>query len=361
MMALRCLTGILLFFIFGCKQNEVSDRTTSPNESMKGESGTNARGIVPSGMVFIEGGSYTMGSTDDYAEDHEGPEVKVEVSSFYMDTTEVTNAQYSAFVEETGYVTVAEREVDWEQIKLELPPGTPKPADSLFVPGALVFTPPPGEVPLDNMHRWWRWVPGASWRHPLGPETDLSGKENHPVVHIAYEDATAYCKWAGKRLPTEAEWEYAARGKGKNTQFQWGEELTPDGKYLANFFQGNFPYGNTAADGYDRTAPVGSFPPNDYGLYDMIGNVWEWTSDLYRPDIKVKYAAMGVKGCKNPEGPSSSYDPRDPHATEKHVTKGGSHLCSDQYCSNYRPSSRMATSFDSGQSHLGFRCVKSAE
>ena len=313
---------------------------------------------APEGMVFVKGGSYIMGSSDDYAEKDEGPEIEVKVSSFYIDATEVTNAEYAEFAEETGYITVAERQVDWEQIKKELPEGTPKPPDSLFAPGALVFSPPPGAVPLDNMQRWWSWQRGANWRHPYGPESDLSGKENHPVVHIAFEDAMAYCQWAGKRLPTEAEWEYAARGGESGTsQFQWGEELTPNGKYLANFFQGDFPHANSAADGFLSEAPVKSFPPNSIGIYDMIGNVWEWTSDLYRPDIKKQYVAMGVKACENPTGPKTSYDPTDPYATEKHVIKGGSFLCSDQYCSNYRPTSRMATSFDSGQNHLGFRCV----
>ena len=243
-----------------------------------------------------------------------------------------------------------------------MPPGTPKPADSLFAPGALVFSPPNGAVPLDNMMRWWSWVTGANWKHPYGPESDLTGKDNHPVVHIAYEDAVAYCEWAGKRLPTEAEWEYAARGgENSNSQFQWGEELTPNGDYLANFFQGDFPHANSAEDGFLSSAPVKSYPPNQLGLYDMIGNVWEWTADLYRPDIKKQYVAMDVKACENPVGPETSFDPTDPYATEKHVIKGGSFLCSEQYCSNYRPSSRMATSFDSGQNHLGFRCVKDLE
>lgn len=300
-----------------------------------------------------------MGSSEEYAENDEGPEIEVKVSSFYIDATEVTNAQYDEFVKETGYITVAEREVDWEQIKKELPEGTPKPPDSLFAPGSLVFTPPDDAVPLDNMLRWWRWQTGANWRHPYGPDSDISGKDDHPVVHMALEDAVAYCEWAGKRLPTEAEWEYAARGGSNgNSQFQWGEELTPNGKYLANFFQGDFPHDNSGADGYLSSAPVKTFPPNELGLYDMIGNVWEWTSDLYRPDTKRQYVAMGVRACENPTGPKTSYDPTDPYATEKHVIKGGSFLCSEQYCSNYRPTSRMATNFDSGQNHLGFRCVK---
>jgi formylglycine-generating enzyme required for sulfatase activity len=309
------------------------------------------------GMVWIEGGIYQMGSEGDYAEEHEGPAIQVEVNGFYMDTTEVTNAMYQKFVNETGYITLAEKDVDWEQISQELPTGTPKPADSLLAAGSLVFTPPPGPVPLDDIRQWWRWQPGANWRHPYGPESNLEGKENHPVVHIAYADAIAYCEWAGKRLPTEAEWEFAARGKSGDSQFQWGDELTPNGEYLANFFQGDFPHNLQPLDGYEYSAPVGSFPPNSYGLYDMIGNAWEWTSDLYRPDIKKQYVALNLKVCKDPKGPSSSFDPNDPYATEKRVIQGGSFLCSDQYCSNYRPTSRMATSFDSGQNHLSFRCV----
>ncbi len=313
---------------------------------------------APDGMVLIPGGKFVMGSASSYAEAHEGPEIEVVVDSFFIDKTEVTNAAFALFVEATGYVTIAERPVDWDLIKLDLPQGIPKPHDSLLAPGSLVFVPPSGPVSFDNIENWWQWKKGASWRAPEGPGSDLEGRSDHPVVHIAYEDAAAYARWAGKRLPTEAEWEYASREPGQNSQFQWGEELSPDGKYLANFFQGQFPYNNLLADGYARTAPVGSFAPNGHGLYDMIGNVWEWTADLYRPDTKKMYAAMDMKGCRNPRGPEKSFDPNDPYATEKRVTKGGSFLCSAEYCSNYRPTSRMATSHDSGQSHLGFRCVK---
>jgi formylglycine-generating enzyme required for sulfatase activity len=350
------LSLVILSFV-ACTSAERREVASRNDESTLQDS--ESASVSTEGMVWIEGGTYTMGSSDSYAEAHEGPEVVVEVSGFYMDATEVTNSQYAQFVEATGYVTVAERDIDWEQIKQELPPGTPKPADSLLAAGSLVFSPPPGKVPLDNIHQWWLWVVGADWRHPLGPESNIEGKENHPVVHLAYEDVDAYCKWVGKRLPTEAEWEYAAKGNAEGKQFQWGEELTPEGKYLANFFQGDFPHDNHTSDGFERTAPVGTYPPNAYGLYDMIGNVWEWTSDYYRPDTKKEYVALGAKGCKNPTGPQSSFDPNDPYATEKRVVKGGSYLCSEQYCSNYRPTSRMATSFDSGQSHLGFRCVVS--
>ncbi len=349
-----------LLMLIGAVSCSESPEAKSPQPAVT-ESESSKKTVNTDGMVWIEGGVYTMGSEGDYAENHEGPEVTVEVSGFYIDTTEVTNAQYRKFVEETGYITLAEKDVDWDQLSKELPQGTPKPADSLLAAGSLVFTPPSGPVPLDDIRRWWRWQEGANWRHPFGPDSDLEGKDDHPVVHIAYEDAVAYCEWVGKRLPTEAEWEFAARGQSGDSQFQWGDELTPKGEYLANFFQGEFPYELRAEDGFEYSAPVGTFPPNSYGLYDMIGNVWEWTSDYYRPDIKKQYVAMNVQVCRDPRGPSSSYDPNDPYATEKRVIKGGSYLCSEQYCSNYRPTSRMATSFDSGQNHLGFRCVMSKE
>lgn len=311
----------------------------------------------PKGMVWVPGGVYRVGSEDKHAKKTEGPSHEVEVSGFYMDETEVTNAQFSKFVEETGYVTVAERPVDWEEIKLQLPPGTPKPADSLLQPGSLVFQPNPA-ANLYDISQWWAWTIGANWKHPYGPESDINGKDDYPVVHIAFEDAEAYAKWAGKRLPTEVEWEIAARGGEMEKPFAWGDKLTPMGEYLANFYQGTFPDGNSSLDGFAKSAPVKSYAPNAYGLYDMIGNVWEWTSDWYRPDTHVKNKQVGLKGCINPNGPSASYDPQEP-LVPKRVTKGGSFLCSDEYCSNYRPSARMATAYDSGQEHLGFRCVVS--
>lgn len=354
----------VLFFTAACSNDsqttitEKQTKTTSSTSSSSDQSQP-MPGEQPEGMVWIPGGKFTMGSEDETATRVEGPEYLVEVSGFWMDTHEVTNAEFREFIEATGYKTIAERPVDWEELKKQLPPGTPRPPEEALQPGSLVFTPPHQAVPLDDYSRWWAWQTGADWQHPHGPGSSIEGKDNYPVVHIAYEDAQAYADWAGKRLPTEAEWEYAARGGKGNEAFAWGDELMPDGKYLANFFQGNFPYNNNGQDGFTGAAPIKSFKPNGYGLYDMIGNVWEWSSDWYRPDTHARNQLAGMAACKNPTGPESSYDPTEPYA-EKRVIKGGSFLCSEQYCSNYRPSARMATSIDSGQEHLGFRCVKDA-
>jgi len=349
-------TYLLIFicslFLMSCKNKDTDTfeikETASNSNTIK----------TPEGMVYIPGGTFTMGSSENYTETDEGPEVLVKLDPFFMDETEVTNAQFKLFVKETGYITVSERPVDWNQIKKDLPEGTPKPHDSILAPGSLVFSPPSQSVNLNDYSQWWQWVSGANWKHPQGPNSNLEGKDNHPVVHIAYEDAQAYANWAGKRLPTEAEWEFASRGSKNNNQFVWGNELTPQGVYLANFFQGDFPHNNTQKDGFETSAPVKSYSENIFGLYDMIGNVWEWTSDWYRPDTKQMYLANGTKLCYNPKGPDSSFDPNDPYVTQKRVIKGGSFLCSEQYCSNYRSTSRMATSTDSGQNHLGFRCVQ---
>lgn len=310
---------------------------------------------APEGMVWIPAGTYHIGREGKHAKMVEGPSYDVHVDGFWMDETEVTNAQFKIFTVATSYKTVAERPVDWEEIKLLLPPGTIKPHDSILEPGSLVFQPNPA-ANLYDISQWWAWVNGADWQHPYGPASTIEGKGNHPVVHIAFEDALAYAKWAGKELPTEAQWEVAARGGEENMAFAWGEELTPEGKFLANFYQGRFPDGNSAEDGFEKSAAVRSFGANGYGLYDMIGNVWEWTSDWYRPDTYAKNSEAGPRGCFNPTGPEKSFDPQEP-LVPKRVTKGGSYLCSEEYCSNYRPSARMATAYDSGQEHLGFRCV----
>lgn len=316
---------------------------------------------APEGMVWIPGGEFRMGSTDPLARPDEAPMHRVRVSGFWMDVTEVTNAQFRAFVAATGYKTVAERPIDWEELKKQVPEGTPKPAAEMLLPGSLVFTPPDHPVDLRAYEQWWAWTTGASWQHPDGPASGINGKDDFPVVQIAHEDAVAYCMWAGKRLPTEAEWEFAARGGLEGKVNVWGDE--PVSPKRCNIWDGHFPDKNTGEDGFTRTAPVKSFPPNGYGLYDMAGNVWEWCSDLYRPDTYARRVLeVGRDGiADNPRGPGSSLDPRNPHSPESRVHRGGSFLCNDSYCASYRPSARMACPPDTGLSHLGFRCVKTAE
>jgi len=312
--------------------------------------------VKESGMVWIPGGEFTMGTNDPDAYDAEKPAVSVEVSGFWMDETEVTNSQFAEFVKATGYITVSERPIYWEELKKQLPPGTPKPDDSALQPGSLVFSPPAQAVPLTDISQWWVWKIGANWRHPDGPESSIEGRENHPVVHIAFEDAEAYAKWAGKRLPTEFEWEFAARGGVNGKRFAWGDELTPEGKFLANTFQGNFPNRNEGTDGYIGTSPVKAFQANSFGLFDMIGNVWELTSDWYDA---LKYALIAGKAPTLDAGMNPCYNPNNPYAMER-VIKGGSFLCAANYCVNYRPSARQGHAFDSGTSNVGFRLVKDA-
>ena len=291
-------------------------------------------------MKLIHGGSYAMGSED--FEDSK-PVHRVQVNDFWMDEHEVTNAQFEMFVKATGYTTVAERPLDPADY-----PGVPL---ENLVPGSAVFTPPSKKVSLDDPMQWWSYVPGANWRHPLGPSSTITGKENEPVVQVCYTDAEAYAKWAGKRLPTEAEWEYAARAGKKNATYYWGNELKPGGKWMANIFQGSFPDHNIIEDRFQTTAPAESFPANAFGLYDMEGNVWEWCSDLYRPDYYQR------SKTDNPRGPADSYDPDEP-GTIKHVQRGGSFLCSDDYCIRYKAGSRGKGETGSASNNLGFRCVK---
>ncbi len=320
----------------------------------------------PSGMVLIPGGEFTMGSDADYALPNERPAHRVKVSAFFLDTHPVTNEEFEKFVEATGYKTVAERPVDWEELKKQVPPGTPKPPDETLQPGSLVFRPTKGPVPLDNMAAWWEWTTGADWRHPEGPDSNLNGREKHPVVQVAWEDAEAYAKWAGKRLPTEAEWEYAARGGLEGKRYAWGDEERPEGKWMANRWTGKFPHENTGAVGFAGTSPVGSFPANGYALLDMGGNVWNWCSDIYHGS---SHAERGDDGeiCCDPKGPQDPAEPRplpgDPSPPEvpgalRRVIKGGSFLCSPDYCESYRPSARRGTPPDTGSSHVGFRCAK---
>jgi len=310
---------------------------------------------MPTGMVWIPGGEFSMGVQTPVDVNNVGmqatvdslPVHRVYVDSFFMDKTDVTNAQFARFVKATGYVTVAERKPRAEDF-----PGAPP---ENLVPGSVIFTAPDHPVPLDDHFQWWSYVPGASWRHPLGPKSSIAGQDNLPVVHVAYEDAEAYAKWAGKRLPTEAEWEFAARGGLAGKPYVWGDEFRPNGKWMANTHQGNFPNSDTGSDGYIGISPVAKFPANGYGLYDMAGNVWEWTSDWYRADYYQHLAAEGI--ARNPQGPDTAFDPSEPGDTKKKVHRGGSFLCTDQYCSRYMVGTRGKGDVDTGTNHLGFRCV----
>jgi sulfatase modifying factor 1 len=316
--------------------------------------------VAPAGMVWIPGAEFSMGSERPESRMNEKPVLKVRVDGFWLDEHDVTNAEFRKFVDATGYKTTAERPVDWEELKKQVAPGTPKPPDEALLPGSLVFNPTEGPVDLRKLDSWWSWTTGASWQHPEGPESNLEGREQHPVVQVSWEDAVAYAKWANKRLPTEAEWEFAARGGLEGKRYAWGDDFKPGGKFMTNTWTGDFPYKNTKEDGFERTSPVKTFPSNGYGLYDMGGNVWNWVSDLYRPDThaRTKLALAGAS-CHNPQGPPTSYNPGHPNQTVERVTKGGSFLCHVAYCESYRPSARRGTPPDTGMSHIGFRCALS--
>jgi formylglycine-generating enzyme len=315
---------------------------------------------APQGMVWIPGGEYSMGAADPMGADDNAvgmqattdsrPIHRVDVDGFWMDATEVTNAQFFDFVAATGYVTLAERTPRAEDV-----PGAPP---ENLVAGSVVFAPPARPVPLDDHFQWWSYVKGANWRHPQGPDSTVAGKDRYPVVHVAYEDAEAYARWAGKRLPTEAEWEFAARGGLGGKLYPWGDTFAGDGVWRANTHQGHFPDRDAGDDHFAGIAPVAQFPPNAYGLYDVAGNVWEWVSDWYRPDYYGRLAASGGV-TRNPPGPASSFDPAEP-GTAKRVHRGGSFLCTDQYCSRYMVGTRGKGEVDTGTNHLGFRCVRAA-
>jgi formylglycine-generating enzyme len=297
------------------------------------------------GMAHIPGGIFHMGSDTGYFE--EAPAHRAEVDSFWIDTHAVTNRDFAAFVAATGHVTVAEIVPDAADYPGALP--------HMLFAGSLVFKKTRGPVDTKDWSQWWELRPGANWRHPYGPQSSIDGLDDHPVVHIAYADALAYATWRGKELATEAEFEYAARGGLDGATYAWGEVFRPGGKHMANTWQGNFPYQNTREDGWETTAPVGSYPPNGYGLYDMIGNVWEWTQDWFQP----RHAADAPKACcvpKNPRGPAmATQDPSAP--IPQKVLKGGSFLCAPSYCKRYRPAARHAESIDTSTCHIGFRCV----
>ncbi len=359
----------LVLFFYSCKNEAGNNAGNSRDSAHSCMQAPSRFGIADSasvafggdssleGMVFIPGGTFDMGGDNDQADEDEYPKHKVQVSPFYMDITEVTNAQFKKFVDATGYITTAERKPDWEEIKKTVPPGTPKPPDSVLVAASLVFKQSSGPVNLNNYSQWWAWVEGASWKHPQGPGSTIEGKENYPVVQISWDDAQAYCKWAGKRLPTEAEWEFAARGGLIGNIYPWGNEHINQGIPKANSWEGKFPYLNEEKDGYLTLAPVKSYAPNGYGLYDMAGNVWEWCSDLYNHNY---YKGLAGKLTVDPQGPAESYDPQEPY-TLKRSLRGGSFLCNDSYCSGYRVARRMKSSPDTGLEHTGFRCVRSAQ
>lgn len=310
--------------------------------------------VTPAGMVWIPGGEFTMGSDGVDSKRDEKPPHRVKVDGFWIDVTPVTNAQFKAFVDATGYVTTAEKAPTLEEIMCQVPPGTPPPPAELLVPASLVFKPTNGPVSLRSNRAWWEWKPGASWKHPLGPESSIEGKEDHPVVQVSWFDAIAYAKWAGKRLPTEAEWEFAANGGQKNMTYVWGNEEFSEEHPQANIWQGEFPYKSDKPKGYFGTTPVRTFKANPYGLYDMSGNVWQWCSDRYHAAYYTEQAKNDLS--INPQGPIKSYDPEEPFA-EKHVHRGGSFLCHRSYCKGYRITARMKTCPDTSLNHLGFRCA----
>ncbi|MXV51154.1 SUMF1/EgtB/PvdO family nonheme iron enzyme [Pedobacter sp. HMF7647] len=310
---------------------------------------------APQGMVYISGGDFSMGGVNPVGMSDGGhndmedarPVHRVGVSPFFMDATEVTNKEFAEFVKATGYVTIAEQKPTKEEF--------PDAPEENLIAGSLVFSPPKEKVSLDNFLRWWSYQKGADWRHPTGEGSSIAGRENYPVVQIAWEDAAAYAKWAGKRLPTEAEWEFAARAGRSGELYTWGNKLQPNGKWMANIFEGSFPDHDSGADGFVGIAPVKRFPANDYGLYDIAGNVWEWCSDWYRSDY---YASQSQnKISVNPKGPSDSFDPEEP-GVKKKVQRGGSFLCTDQYCTRYMVGTRGKGEYRSASNHIGFRCVK---
>lgn len=364
----RCahvLAAVLLTLLAACSRPESRETSRVASDAgvatalRQGASGTPAPpGPAPEGMVWIPGGEFSMGAAelegathnhvDMLATEDSRPIHRVALGGYWIDRTEVTNAAFARFVAATGHVTAAERAPTRE----EFPDAPP----AMLVAGSAMFKAPAAPVALDDPLQWWAWVPGASWRTPEGPGSSIEARRDHPVVHAAYADAEAFCRWAGKRLPTEAEWEFAARGGLEGKVYPWGDEFRPGGRWMTNSFQGQFPNRNSGDDGHVATAPVAQFPANGFGLHDVAGNVWEWVSDWYRPDYYAQLARAGGV-ARDPKGPDDAYDPEEP-GSAKRVLRGGSFLCTDQYCSRYMVGARGKAEVNSPTNHVGFRCAR---
>ena len=351
---------LFIVLIVGCKEDAKTIKEETSTTTKKEVLPTKTTDEAPEGMVWVAEKTFLQGgkAADQYAMPREKPAHQVKVDGFFIDITEVTNKQFKAFVDATGYVTIAEREIDWEEMKAQLPEDTPKPHDSILQPGSLIFNKEVNAVAnMENYGQWWTWKVGANWQQPQGPESTIEGQDNFPVVHIAYEDALAYCKWANRRLPTEAEWESAAQGNNKDAIFTWGNDPQQLNK-KANTWQGTFPTVNNPVDGFKYLSPVKSYEPNSIGIYDLSGNVWELTSDFFNTNYYKTIANNQV--TVNPKGASKTYTATNPYAIE-HVIKGGSFLCNASYCASYRISAKMGMSPDSGSDHIGFRTVATLE
>lgn len=343
----KLLISIIPLIFFSCQNNSNEELITTYPIDIN----------IPDGMVWVPGNTFTMGAKkeDNLALPHEKPAHPVAIDGFFMDATEVTNSKFKKFIDATGYITTAERKIDWEVMKKTLPKGTPKPHDSILAPGSLVFYKDIKKINgLNNWQQWWKWTLGANWKHPYGPKSSIDGKDNYPVVHISYEDALAYCKWANRKLPTEAQWELAAMGNLKNSIYSWGNDKNKLYKN-SNTWQGAFPVKNDEKDGFTLLSPVKSFSSNSIGLYDIAGNVWEYTCDWFNTDYYQELLNTG-KVIKNPTGATTAKNPNNPNQAER-IIKGGSFLCNENYCSSFRISARMGMTEDSSSDHVGFRTI----